>query len=175
MVTATSEYEGAYERLRGQLIASARRRHVHVNDLEDVVHDALEKMLREHVRPGAPSLKVRSFTALRDKQVEHFRREVRRSERVTSLTLPADEEGHVQERAEVASIDAAFQLFELRATIEAIAGTDAMRFAFLSVFGATENDIAILLQWPATRAAAARVQFGRKKAHIARAIIDTLD
>lgn len=174
MVTATNEYETAYERLRYGMIASARRRQVDENDIEDVVHDALVKVLEEHVRPGAPSLQRRAHAALRDKRVEHWRREERRSNRITSLTLAPDEHGYEHERPDLASIDATIQLLELRDLIEAITGRDAMLFALFKSCGATEYDIAILLGWPRERAAAARVQLGRKKALIAQAINDTL-
>lgn len=174
MVSATNEYEAAYERLRGVMIASARRRQLDEHDVEDVVHDALVKVLEEYVRPGAPSLERRAHAALGDKRVEYWRREARRSPRVTSLTLPPDEDGYERERPELASEDAALQLLELRDLIEAIAGRDAMLFALLKSCGATESDIAILLSWPRERAAAARVQLGRKKPLLVQAINDTL-
>lgn len=85
MVSAINEYEAAYEQLRGRMIASTRHRGIHENDVEDVVHDALEKLLGEHVRPGAPSRQVRGYTALRDKRAEHSRREARRSQRLTRI------------------------------------------------------------------------------------------
>lgn len=75
----------------------------------------------------------------------------------------------------MAVMDAAFRLFELRETVEAIAGSDAMRFALLKACRATENEIAALLGWSVARAAAARVQLGRKKTQITLALLDTLD
>lgn len=173
MVTAINDYEAVYERLRGRMVATVRKRGVHANDVEDVVHDALEKLLNESIGPGAPPLEIRGYTALHDKQVEHFRREDRRSSRTTSLQLP-DADGVERERPELASHDAALRLFELRETIGAIAGQDAARFALLSSCGATEKDIAVLLGWPPARAAAARVQLGRKKAQIVHATLDML-
>lgn len=175
MVAATDEYDAAYGRLRSRLLNSARWHGIHENDLEDVVHDALAKLLAEQTRPGAPALDVRGYTALHDKRVEYWRREERRRGRFTSLTLSPDEDGHEQERPEVASIDAALSLFELRELVGAIAGRDAMLFALLNACGATENDVAALLGWPPSRAAAARVQLARKKAQIALASLDTLD
>jgi hypothetical protein len=142
-VAAINEYEAVYERLRGRMVASVRRRGVHENDVEDVVQDALEKLLNERIRPGAPPVEARAYASLEDKRIEHLRRESRRLPRVATLTLPADVAGRELERPEMASADSAFQMFELRATIEAIAGPDAMRYALLNACGATEDDIAI--------------------------------
>jgi len=183
MVTATNEYEASYERLRSGMIRSARRSGmirsarrsgIHVDDVEDVVHDALVKMLGEHVRSGAPSLERRAHAVLRDKRAEHWRREHRRSARLTSLNLPPGEAGYEQERPEMAKADPAPQLLELRDLIESIAGRDATLFALLKACGATESDIVILLGWTPARAAAARIQLGRKKALIAHAVTDAL-
>jgi DNA-directed RNA polymerase specialized sigma24 family protein len=174
MVAATDEYE-VYERLRAGMLASARRNRVPENDVEDVIQDALVKLLGEHVRPGGPSLDRRAHTALHDKRVEHWRRERRRAPRLAPLNLPPDENGYEQERVEMASLDATVQMLELRDLVEAIAGRDAMLFALLKSCRATESDIAALLGWSPERAAAARVQLGRKKALIANAINDTLN
>jgi DNA-directed RNA polymerase specialized sigma24 family protein len=174
MVAATNEFEAVYEQLRSRMVASVRKGGLHENDVEDVVHDALEKLLSETVRPGAPNIAVRGFTALRDKRAEHYRREARRGERVTALTLPPDGEGNEHERPELVSVEQAIKMVDLRETITAVAGEDAMRFAVLKACGATEYDIGVLLGWQPPRAAAARVQLTRKKTQIAQALLDTL-
>jgi DNA-directed RNA polymerase specialized sigma24 family protein len=174
MVAAPNEFEAVYDELRARMVASVRHRAlVPVDDVEDVVHNALEKLLSEKVRAGAPRLSVRAFTAFRDKRAEYYRRQEHSGETMP-LTLTAGDDGYEHERPELASADQALAMFELRATISAIAGQDAMRFALLKACGATEPDIAILLGWPPARAAAARVQLSRKKAQIAQAVLDTL-
>jgi DNA-directed RNA polymerase specialized sigma24 family protein len=173
MVAAPNEREAVYEQLRERLVGYALRRGLSAHDAEDVVHDALEKLLHETVRPGAPKIEIRAYTALKDKRAEHYRRQQRFDDRVVPLTL-RDHEGLEQERPELAMSDAAIPLFESCETIAAIAGRDAMRFAIFKACRATEDDIALLLGWTPRRTAAARVQLGRKKAEIAEALNDTL-
>jgi DNA-directed RNA polymerase specialized sigma24 family protein len=173
MVAAPKEHEAVYEQLRERLVGYALARGIARDDVEDVVHDALEKLLCEIVRPGAPKLEIRGFRALKDKRAEHYRRLERNDDRVVPLMLRGDD-GLESERPELAAPDAAIPLFETYETIAAVAGRDAMRFAVLKACRATEDDIALLLGWTPQRTAAARVQLGRKKAEIAQALNDTL-
>jgi DNA-directed RNA polymerase specialized sigma24 family protein len=166
-----SQREAVYEKLRARVLSAALRRGIPANDAEDFAHDVLEKTLREVLRPGAPTLEIRAFAAMRDKSAEYWRRAERRPQLV-ALTLPLDEQGVEEERPEMAVSDDAFAIIELRHVISAIAGEDAMRFALLKIWGGTEADIAVLLGWSPQRAAAARVQLGRKKGEIARAALD---
>lgn len=164
------EREAAYRRLRVRLSVSAARR-VPLDDVDDLVHDTLEKVLRERVRENAPQLERRAFAALHDKEVELWRRNERRRRRQTTLFLVDGEKGEV-ERPEVAIFDEGFLLLEARDVVAGIAGEDAVQFALLTSCGATEADVAVMLAWPPNRAAAARVQLGRKKAEIALALLD---
>ena len=83
-----------------------------------------------------------------------------------------DEDGHETEQPDVAIFDEGYLLLEARDLVASIAGEDAMEFALLTSCGATERDVAVILGWPPNRAAAARVQLGRKKADIALALLD---
>lgn len=161
----------AYRNLRLRLAASAARR-VPRDEVDDLVQDTLEKVLRERVRPGAPTLPKRAFAALRDKEAELWRREERRRGREATLMLVDGDEA--AERPEVAIFDEGQRLLEARDLVSRIAGEDAVQFALLTSCGATEADVAALLGWPPNRAAAARVQLGRKKAEIALALFDVL-
>ena len=112
---------------------------------------------------------MRAFTAMRDKTFE-YRRRIRRRPKLVALTLRADERDVEEERPELAVSESSFAIVELRDLIASIAGDDAMRFMLLKLWRATERDIAVLLGWPQDRATAARVQLGRKKGEIRRAI-----
>jgi DNA-directed RNA polymerase specialized sigma24 family protein len=172
-VAAPNEHEAVYEQLRERLVVFALGRGSSPHDAEDIAHDALEKLLRETVRPGAPKLEIRAFRAMKDKRAEYYRRQERHDQGVVPLMLRG-EDGFEHERPEVAAPDAAIPLLETYETIAGIAGRDAMRFAILKACRATENDIAVLLGWTPQRTAAARIQLSRKKAEIAQAILDTL-
>lgn len=165
-----SEREVVYGKLRRRLLRAALAKGIPEDDAEDFAHDVVEKTLREVVRPAAPALEIRAGAAVRDKRAEYSRR-VQRRPQLVPLTLPTNEEGAEQERPELAVVDGAFAILELRDVIVSVAGEDAMRFALLKTWGATESDIALLLGWPPQRAAAARVQLGRKKGEIARAVL----
>jgi DNA-directed RNA polymerase specialized sigma24 family protein len=164
------EGEAVYRKLRSRLHVSAARR-VPIDEVDDLVQDTLEKVLREPLRAGAPNLARRAFAALHDKEVELWRRDQRRRARHADLVL-VDEDGDEGERPDVAILDDGYLLLEARDLVASIAGEDAIEFALLTSCGATERDVAVILGWPPNRAAAARVQLGRKKAEIALALLD---
>lgn len=165
---ATDSYDPeVLSALRGRMVASALRKGLGWHDAEDVVQEALLKAVREHVRPGAPPLPARAFTALHDRHVEFVRRSARQRKR----EVPTE---HLEE-AEVAKVemgvneDPRLRLLELCLVVSAIAGSDAMRFAQLKSEGATEHDVAALIG--PRRAAAARRRLAKKKAAIAQALL----
>jgi DNA-directed RNA polymerase specialized sigma24 family protein len=160
--------------LRRRMVMAALRRGVGWDDAEDVVQEALAKLLREQPRTGAPPLQIRAFAALRDKRVEFMRARARERERRVQGALAgpgADDEGR---GVDIPEEDARLALVEACQLVCGIAGYDAMCFAALKALGATERDVAEFMGWPAHRVAAARVRLARKKATITRALLETL-
>ena len=172
--TAEHRREVALGRVRRALVRRAATLGVPANDVEDVVQDALMKALGERPRPNAPPFPARASAALDDKRREFFRAEARRRARTTTLMIFDEGTSDEGERPEFALLDSGYALLELADAVTAIAGEDAMRFAVLRSFGATEDDVALLLRWPPNRAAAARVQLGRKKAELIALVLDQL-
>lgn len=172
---ATSPYppENLAE-LRRRMVTAALRHGVGWDDVEDVVQEALAKLLREQPRRGAPPVQIRAFAALRDKRVEFMRVQAReRKRRVQGAPAGpgADDEGR---GVDIPQEDARLALVEACQLVCGIAGYDAMCFAALKGLGATERDVSEFMGWSAQRVAAARVRLARKKATITQALLETL-
>lgn len=71
---ATSPYPSEnLAELRRRMVTAALRSGVGWDDVEDVVQEALAKLLREQPRTGAPPVQIWAFATLRDKRVEFMR------------------------------------------------------------------------------------------------------
>ena len=165
--------EAGLAKLRGQLLATARKHGLHPNDVEDVVQEALIKVWREKPRQGAPKLEVRGRKALKDKRAEFYRH---RSRRPSEVSLE-EELDRAQDRPPGEKLiyeEEVYHLIELAAVIKQILPQDARAFALLKMLKSTEADVVKLMKWPQQKAAAARVQRGRKKGEVARALLDAL-
>lgn len=160
-------------RLRSLLVASARKQGLHPNDVEDVVQQALLKIWRESPRPGAPAIEIRAQRALRDIRIEFYRQRSRRQGEY-SAPEPGEDSRARSLPEELVYEERAYQLIELNDLVTRILPPDARTYAFLKMLKATEADIARLMGWSEKRAAAARVQLGRKKAEIVRAVLNAL-
>lgn len=162
--------EAELGRLRGRMVRRARRLGVPADEIEDVVQEALLKAIRERERPGAPGLEVRAFTALRDKRAEFARARARR----LRLGSPIVAE-RLSLEGELEAPGSGTELIELWELVREIAGEDAVVFALLKSLGATEEDVARIMEWPRSRAAASRVQLSRRKPLILQAMAEGLE
>lgn len=151
--------DGRLADLRRRLVARGRAYGLPLHDVEDLVQDALIKVLRERSRPGQPPVEIRALTALRDVRAEHFRRHSRETARVSTT---GDELGD-SEPPTGGSAFSSLDVVELCESVRRLVGTDVMTFAVLKSMGATEADVATLMGWAPRRAAAARVQLSRKR------------
>ncbi len=150
------------------MVARTRKNGLSWDDAEDLVQDALLKVMRQGVRSGAPSLAVRAFVALRDRRSERARMAARRA------FLDPMPRSALAER-DVGVTESGYAVVEICEVLTAIAGADVMKFARLKAQGATEADIAEQPGWSPQRAAAARIRLGRKKAALAAALALSLN
>lgn len=133
-------------------------------DREDVVHEAMVRVLREEVRPSAPPLPARALSKLRDASIDLYRRQSRKKEPPLVVSLEAC--------GEMACEDAAIKLAETSDMVRAIAGPDVLQYARWTAIGMTEREIAQQPGWSTKRAGAARRQLSRKTEALMRAYED---
>lgn len=159
--------------LRKVMVASAARGgRVRLDDIEDVVQEAIIKALREKVRDGVPPFAARALRALADKQVEYVRVQQRGRARRDARPLAGpgnSEDAHVIDLPEP---DPGFALVEMHMLCESIVGRDSLAYAVLKSRGATDHDVAELKGWTPQRVAAARMRLARRRAVLLRAMLD---
>jgi DNA-directed RNA polymerase specialized sigma24 family protein len=154
--------------MRADLVAAAVR--VPARDREDVVQEALLRLVREEQpRPGVP-LKAQARRRLQRATADYYRRESRRP-RLT--LLEPEEQGSTHEVA-ASEAESWRKVRAFRQRLEELAGRDAALYAVLKgLFKMSEREIAELPGWNANRAGAARKQLSRAKERFPELIDDT--
>jgi RNA polymerase sigma factor (sigma-70 family) len=174
-----SEAEGDfYDALRRRMLGISERR-VPVADAEDLVQEALEKFIRERVRPGAPPPEVRAFRALRDKRAEYFRRKGRHDRRQIARidegrNLAEEEDSSGPAFVEPAEEEAGYRVAEILAALEQILGPEVVEYVWMKFRGLTMEEIAREPGWDKRRVARVRMRLARKKKGVAIAILGRL-
>jgi DNA-directed RNA polymerase specialized sigma24 family protein len=146
-------------RLRGRLLASTRGSTASVppRDAEDVVQEAMIRLVREPARADAPSDEIRAHVALKRERANYYRRRARRPEQLAAEPIALLAGGS----------DADARLVQAAVAIEQIAGRDTRLLAELRGQRYTYQDIASELGWSMRRVEAARKQLERHKDQIA--------
>lgn len=160
-------HEARLAGLRRRLVARARRDRLTPDDIEDMVQEALLKVLRERTRPGQPVIEIRAYTALRDARAEFFRQRSRDTRRLVSTTPDGQGEVVLPEHLEEGR---PLDVVDTCEVVRQLAGSDVLVFAWLKSVGLTEADVAALMGWPASRAAAARIKLSRKRSLLVKAM-----
>lgn len=162
----------SYLALRKSLLSRAERI-VPLPDAEDVVQEALIKLLREEARPDAPDVRVRAFRALRDTRVDYFRKESRRQEKLPTVSISKvqtevdrDEGGFPAQALEPVQRDSLLELVELFEAVEQIADPEILEYLKMKVERQTDGEIAQQSGWDNRRVARVRKRFQRKRTEI---------
>jgi DNA-directed RNA polymerase specialized sigma24 family protein len=155
--------------LRRRLVTTARKRGMPVRDVDDVVQDAILKILKRGSWTNE-NLERYLYRALRDKEAEHWRRKKSREPQV----LPADDGQHPHdplERWSPPSRESSLDFMLTESAVRQVLDADAMAYAVLHAMGFTGRQIARQLGWTQKKVEAARIRLARKKRAVALAVL----
>jgi DNA-directed RNA polymerase specialized sigma24 family protein len=165
--------EPDWDVLHKRMKRTASRRGVPSADVDDVVQEAVFKILK---RGSWTSDNVEShvFRALKDKEAEYWRRRKRTEQRIHVASGDGDQVLDPLEKWSPPHPDAALELVLTESAIREVIDDDAMAFAVLNAMGFTGKQIAGTLNWSKKKTEAARIRLARKQNAIARAILRSL-
>lgn len=163
--------EPDWGQLRRRLFKSAASRGMPARDVDDVVQEAIYKILKRG-NWSEETLETYLFRALRDKEAEYWRSKDREA-----TLVKADDDKTPDEKLEEWTPPRPEPGFDFVLTESAVRRTldeDAMAYAVLHAMGFTGRQIARRLDWPLSRVEAARVRLARKKGAVALAVLEQL-